>query len=430
MTKYIVQGGHPLFGEVRISGAKNAAVAIIPAALLVDGVCRIENIPQISDVTALLKILEQLGANVRFLNRSSVEIDCRHISTTQVSQELAHKIRASYYLIGALLGRFGEAEVSMPGGCNFGGVRPIDQHVKGFVAMGAEVREGDFICAKAEGGRMKGANIYLDVVSVGATMNIMMAAVLAEGTTVIENAAKEPHIVDLANFLNSMGADVKGAGTDTIRIFGVDKLHGGSYAIIPDQIEAGTYMAAVAACGGQGLVRGIIPKHMDCITAKLQEMGVQVEEQDDTLLVRRSGKLHRANVKTLPYPGFPTDMQPQITVALCLAEGTSMVTEGVWDNRYRYVGELTRMGAQIRVEGRSAVVEGVDHLNAASVQAYDLRAGAAMVIAALAAEGTSEVSNVHYIERGYEDIIEKLRSIGAQIESVECEEVVETRQIG
>ncbi len=430
MTKYIVQGGHPLFGEVRISGAKNAAVAIIPAALLVDGVCRIENIPQISDVTALLKILEQLGANVRFLNRSSVEIDCRHISTTQVSQELAHKIRASYYLIGALLGRFGEAEVSMPGGCNFGGVRPIDQHVKGFVAMGAEVREGDFICAKAEGGRMKGANIYLDVVSVGATMNIMMAAVLAEGTTVIENAAKEPHIVDLANFVNSMGADVKGAGTDTIRIFGVDKLHGGSYAIIPDQIEAGTYMAAVAACGGQVLVRGIIPKHMDCITAKLQEMGVQVEEQDDTLLVRRSGKLHRANVKTLPYPGFPTDMQPQITVALCLAEGTSMVTEGVWDNRYRYVGELTRMGAQIRVEGRSAVVEGVNHLNAASVQAYDLRAGAAMVIAALAAEGTSEVSNVHYIERGYEDIIEKLRSIGAQIESVECEEVVETRQIG
>ncbi len=430
MTKYIVQGGHPLFGEVRISGAKNAAVAIIPAALLVDGVCRIENIPQISDVTALLKILEQLGANVRFLNRSSVEIDCRHISTTQVSQELAHKIRASYYLIGALLGRFGEAEVSMPGGCNFGGVRPIDQHVKGFVAMGAEVREGDFICAKAEGGRMKGANIYLDVVSVGATMNIMMAAALAEGTTVIENAAKEPHIVDLANFLNSMGADIKGAGTDTIRIFGVDKLHGGSYAIIPDQIEAGTYMAAVAACGGQVLVRGIIPKHMDCITAKLQEMGVQVEEQDDTLLVRRSGKLHRANVKTLPYPGFPTDMQPQITVALCLAEGTSMVTEGVWDNRYRYVGELTRMGAQIRVEGRSAVVEGVEHLNAASVQAYDLRAGAAMVIAALAAEGTSEVSNVHYIERGYEDIIEKLRSIGAQIESVECEEVVETRQIG
>ena len=430
MTKYIVQGGQPLFGEVRISGAKNAAVAIIPAALLVDGVCRIENIPQISDVTALLKILEQLGAKIRFLNRSDVEIDCRRITTTQVSQELAHKIRASYYLIGALLGRFGEAEVSMPGGCNFGGVRPIDQHVKGFVAMGAEVREGDFICAKADGGRMKGANVYLDVVSVGATMNIMMAAALAEGTTVIENAAKEPHIVDLANFLNSMGADIKGAGTDTIRIFGVDKLHGGTYTIIPDQIEAGTYMAAVAACGGQVLVRGIIPKHMDCITAKLQEMGVQVEEQDDTLLVRRSGKLHRTNVKTLPYPGFPTDMQPQITVALCLAEGTSMVTEGVWDNRYRYVGELTRMGAQIRVEGRSAVIEGVDHLNAASVQAYDLRAGAAMLIAALAANGVSEVSNVHYIERGYEDVIGKLRGIGAKIDCVECEESVETRQIG
>ena len=430
MTKYIVQGGQPLFGEVRISGAKNAAVAIIPAALLVDGVCRIENIPQISDVTALLKILEQLGAKVRFLNRSDVEIDCRRIATTQVSQELAHKIRASYYLIGALLGRFGEAEVSMPGGCNFGGVRPIDQHVKGFVAMGAEVREGDFICARADGGRMKGANIYLDVVSVGATMNIMMAAALAEGTTVIENAAKEPHIVDLANFLNSMGADIKGAGTDTIRIFGVDRLHGGSYAIIPDQIEAGTYMAAVAACGGQVLVRGIIPKHMDCITAKLQEMGVQVEEQDDTLLVRHAGRLRRTNVKTLPYPGFPTDMQPQITVALCLAEGTSMVTEGVWDNRYRYVGELTRMGAQIRVEGRSAVVEGVERLNAASVQAYDLRAGAAMVIAALAADGVSEVTNVHYIERGYEDIIGKLRGIGAKIESVECEEIVESRQIG
>ena len=430
MTKYIVQGGQPLFGEVRISGAKNAAVAIIPAAILVDGVCRIENIPQISDVTALLKILEQLGAKIRFLNRSDVEIDCRRITTTQVSQELAHKIRASYYLIGALLGRFGEAEVSMPGGCNFGGVRPIDQHVKGFVAMGAEVREGDFICAKADGGRMKGANVYLDVVSVGATMNIMMAAALAEGTTVIENAAKEPHIVDLANFLNSMGADIKGAGTDTIRIFGVDKLHGGTYTIIPDQIEAGTYMAAVAACGGQVLVRGIIPKHMDCITAKLQEMGVQVEEQDDTLLVRRAGKLRRTNVKTLPYPGFPTDMQPQITVALCLAEGTSMVTEGVWDNRYRYVGELTRMGAQIRVEGRSAVIEGVDHLNAASVQAYDLRAGAAMLIAALAANGVSEVSNVHYIERGYEDVIGKLRGIGAKIDCVECEESVETRQIG
>ena len=425
----MIHGGHPLFGEVTISGAKNAAVAIIPAALLVDGTCRIENIPQISDVTLFFSILEELGARIRVLNRHAVEIDCHAIHSTRPSYDLARRIRASYYLLGALLGRFGQATVAMPGGCNFG-VRPIDQHVKGFAAMGAEVREGDFICAKASGDRMKGANVYLDVVSVGATMNIMMAAALADGTTVIENAAKEPHIVDLANFLNSMGANIKGAGTDTIRIFGVDKLHGGTYAIIPDQIEAGTYMAAVAACGGQVLVRGIIPKHMDCITAKLQEMGVQVEEQDDTLLVRRSGKLRRTNVKTLPYPGFPTDMQPQITVALCLAEGTSMVTEGVWDNRYRYVGELTRMGAQIRVEGRSAVIEGVDHLTAASVQAYDLRAGAAMVIAALAAEGTSEVSNVHYIERGYEDIIGKLRNLGAQIDSVECDETVETRQIG
>ena len=426
----MIRGGRELFGEVTVSGAKNAAVAIIPAALLVDGVCRIENIPQISDVTLFFSILEELGAKVRVLNQHAIEIDCHAIHSTRPSYDLARRIRASYYLLGALLGRFGQAEVAMPGGCNFGGVRPIDQHVKGFAAMGAEVREGDFICAKASGDRMKGANVYLDVVSVGATMNIMMAAALADGTTVIENAAKEPHIVDLANFLNSMGANIKGAGTDTIRIFGVDKLHGGTYAIIPDQIEAGTYMAAVAACGGQVLVRGIIPKHMDCITAKLTEMGVTVEEEDDTLLVTRSQPLQRTNVKTQPYPGFPTDMQPQITVALCLAEGTSMVTEGVWDNRYRYVGELTRMGAQIRVEGRSAVIEGVDHLTAASVQAYDLRAGAAMVIAALAAEGTSEVSNVHYIERGYEDIIGKLRNLGAQIDSVECDETVETRQIG
>ena len=430
MTKYIVQGGTPLFGEVHISGAKNAAVAILPAALLVDGVCRIENIPQISDVTVLLKILEQLGAKVRMLNRSDVELDCRHIATTRASQELAHKLRASYYLIGALLGRFGTAEVSMPGGCNFGGTRPIDQHVKGFAAMGAAVREGDYICATAEGGRMKGANIYLDVVSVGATMNIMMAAALADGTTVIENAAKEPHIVDLANFLNSMGADVKGAGTDTIRIAGVDKLHGGTYAIIPDQIEAGTYMAAVAATGGQIRVRGIIPKHMDCITAKLQEMGVEVEEQDDDLIVRRSGALRHTNVKTLPYPGFPTDMQPQITTVLALAGGTSTVTEGVWDSRYRYVGELTRMGAQIRVEGRTAIVEGVDHLTPANIQAYDLRAGAAMLIAALAADGVSEITNVQYIERGYEDIISKLRALGAKIECVEELDEPPTRQIG
>ena len=430
MKKYIVQGGQPLFGEVHISGAKNAAVAILPAALLVDGVCRIENIPQISDVTYLLQILEQLGAQVRLLNAGTVEIDCRHIRTTQVSQELAHKLRASYYFLGALLGRFGRAEVSMPGGCNFGGLRPIDQHVKGFAAMGAEVRQGDFVCAAAEGGRMKGANVYLDVISVGATMNIMMAAVLADGVTTIENAAKEPHIVDLANFLNSMGAEIRGAGTETIRIRGVEALHGGVYAIIPDQIEAGTYMAAVAATGGQVRIRGIIPKHMDCITAKLQEMGVEIAEEDDTLLVRRDGRLSCTNIKTRPYPGFPTDMQPQLTTVLALSDGESVVTEGVWDNRFRYVGELTRMGAQVRVEGRSATIHGVERLTGAVVKADDLRAGAAMVIAALAADGVSEITNVHYIERGYEDIIGKLRAIGADIRCVEEADAVAAARIG
>ena len=413
LTKYIVQGGKPLFGEVEISGAKNAAVAIIPAALLVDGTCRIENIPQISDVTLSLKILEHLGAGIRVINRHTVEIDASRIRSTRTSYELARKMRASYYLIGSLLGRFGQAEVAMPGGCNFG-VRPIDQHVKGFTALGAKVMvEGGFINASTETGRLKGANIYLDVVSVGATMNIMMAAVRAEGNTVIENAAKEPHIVDLANFLNSMGANIRGAGTDTIKIQGVDRLRGGSYAIIPDQIEA------VAACGGQVLVRGIIPKHMDCITAKLVEMGVEVEEREDTLLVRRSGPLQKANVKTMPYPGFPTDMQPQITTVLCLAEGTSLVTESVWNNRYRYVDELKRMGASIQVDDKTAVVEGVDHLTGAPIQACDLRAGAALVIAALAAKGESEISCVQYIERGYEDIVTKLQGLGASIRTVE-----------
>ena len=420
MTKYIVQGGKPLFGEVEISGAKNAAVAIIPAALLVDGVCRIENIPQISDVTMSLKILEQLGAGIRSINPHTVEIDCTHIHTTRTSYELSRKIRASYYLIGALLGRFGQAEVAMPGGCNFGGVRPIDQHVKGFTALGAKVVvESGFIHASANTGRLKGANVYLDVVSVGATMNIMMAAVMAEGNTVIENAAKEPHIVDLANFLNSMGANIRGAGTDTIKIRGVSQLTGGSYAIIPDQIEAGTYMAAVAATGGQVLVKNIIPKHMDCITAKLVEMGVEVQENEDTLLVRRMKRLQKTNIKTLPYPGFPTDMQPQITAALSLAEGTSLVTEGVWSSRYRYVDELKRMGANIQVDDKTAVVEGVDHLTGAPIQAYDLRAGAALVIAALAAQGQSEISNVQYIERGYEDIVSKFRALGADIRAVD-----------
>ena len=415
----MIRGGKPLFGEVEISGAKNAAVAILPAALLVDGVCRIENIPQISDVQLLLKILAELGAGVRAINPHTVEIDCTHIRSTRTSYELARRIRASYYLIGSLLGRFNRAEVAMPGGCNFG-VRPIDQHIKGFTALGADVVvEGGFIHASCQAPRLHGASIYLDMVSVGATMNIMMAAVLAEGNTVIENAAKEPHIVDLANFLNSMGANIRGAGTDTIKIQGVSHLRGGTYAIIPDQIEAGTYMAAVAATGGQILVKNIIPKHMDCITAKLQECGVEVEEREDTLLVRRSEPLHKTNVKTMPYPGFPTDMQPQITTVLSLAEGTSLVTESVWNNRYRYVDELKRMGATIQVDDKTAVVQGVDHLTGAPIQACDLRAGAALVIAALAAHGESEISCVQYIERGYERIVDKLRALGADIRVVE-----------
>ena len=318
-------------------------------------------------------------------------------------------------MIGALLGRFGRAEVTMPGGCNFG-VRPIDQHIKGFAAMGAEVEvEGGFIHARATEGHLHGAQVYLDVVSVGATMNVMLAAVLADGNTVIENAAKEPHIVDLANFLNSMGADIRGAGTDVIKVRGVPQLRGGSYSIIPDQIEAGTYMAAVAATGGEVLIKNIIPKHLDCISAKLIEMGVEIEEQDDNLLVRRTGALKRTNVKTLPYPGFPTDMQPQIVAVLCLAQGTSVVTESVWDNRYRYVDELKRLGAHIQVDGKVAVVEGIDHFDSAPIQACYLRAGAAMVIVALAAHGTTEVSCVNYIERGYEDIVGKLRALGANI---------------
>ena len=427
MNKYMIHGGHPLFGEVTISGAKNAAVAIIPAALLVDGTCRIENIPQISDVTLFFSILEELGARIRVLNRHAVEIDCHAIHSTRPSYDLARRIRASYYLLGALLGRFGQATVAMPGGCNFG-VRPIDQHIKGFTTMGAEVSvEGGFIHTAAKNGRLVGAPVYLDVVSVGATMNIMMAAALAEGTTTIENAAKEPHIVDLANFLNSMGADIKGAGTDSIKIRGVKRLTGGSYGIIPDQIEAGTYMAAVAATGGQLLLKNVIPKHMECISAKLMEMGVSVTEGDDSLLVRRSGPLTKTNVKTLPYPGFPTDMQPQITAVLALAEGTSLVTEGVYGaNRFKYVDELKRLGAHIQVDGKVAVVEGVKQLVGAPIQACDLRAGAALVIAGLAAQGTTELSHINYIERGYEDLVGKLRAVGADISLVDVPDEADT----
>ena len=419
LKKYVIHGGRPLYGKVNISGAKNAAVGIIPAALLVDGVCRIENIPQISDVTLMLNMLQELGATVKTVDRTTVDVDCSRIRNRQVPYESGRKIRASYYLIGALLGRFGWAEVPLPGGCDFGG-RPIDQHIKGMRAMGAEVdiRNG-YVYAKTESGRLKGSQIYLDVVTVGATMNIMLAATLAEGMTVIENAAKEPHIVDLANFLNSMGADIMGAGTDVIKIRGVERLRGGEYSIIPDQIEAGTYMAAVAAAGGEVRVCSIIPKHMECITAKLVEMGVEVEEDGDSLIVRRHEALQRTNVKTMPYPGFPTDMQPQIAAVLCLAQGTSILTEGVWDNRYRYTNEFRRMGAKIQVDGKIAIIEGVDKMTGAPVEACDLRAGAAMVIAGLAASGTTEVSNIKHIERGYEDIVGKLSGIGADIRVVE-----------
>jgi UDP-N-acetylglucosamine 1-carboxyvinyltransferase len=420
LFKYIVRGGRELSGIIEISGAKNAAVGMIPAAILVDGVCRIENIPQISDTNIQLGILNTLGASVKMVNPHTMDIDCTGIRTPVADFDMMQKLRASYYLIGALLGKFGEAVVAMPGGCNFGGVRPIDQHVKGFEAMGAtvEVKNG-LVYAKAEGNRLHGANIYLDVVSVGATINLMLAAVLAKGRTVIENAAREPHIVDVANFLNSMGADVRGAGTNVIKIRGVERLTGGFYSIIPDQIEAGTYMAAVAGTGGELIIRNVIPKHLNCISVKLEEMGVEVEEGEDEVLVRRHGPLRRTNVKTQPYPGFPTDMQPQLTTVLAIAKGTSRVVEGVWDSRYKYVDELTKMGANIRVDGRTAYVEGVQKLTGAHVKACDLRAGAAMVIAGLCAEGVTEIEGVEYVERGYEELIKKLRSVGADIECVE-----------
>ncbi len=422
MIKYVINGGNPLYGEVTISGAKNAAVAIIPAALLVDGECRIENIPQISDVTLLLKILDQHGADIKTVNRNTMDVNCSSISKIGTAFELMRQIRASYYLVGAMLGRFGKAEVSMPGGCDLG-VRPIDQHIKGFSAMGAEVEiKNGIICANVPSGRLHGAEIYLDVVSVGATINIMLAAVLAEGQTIIENAAREPHIVDVANFLNSMGADVRGAGTNVIKIRGVDKMSGGFYSIIPDQIEAGTYLAAVAAAGGEVLVKNIIPKHLDCITAKLIEMGVSIEDREDSILISRKAPLKKANVKTMPYPGFPTDMQPQVAVGLCLARGISVVTEGIWDNRYRYVDELRRMGANIQVDGKIAVIEGVQGLTGAPVKACDLRAGAAMVIAGLCAVGQTEVEDVYHIERGYENLVGKLKEIGADIRSVRVTE--------
>ncbi len=416
MDKYIINGGKPLHGEVTISGAKNAAVAVIPAAILCDEPCRIENIPNISDVTLIANILKNMGAQVKRVNKHTLDIDARPINTFCAVDDSVRGMRASYYLIGALLGRFHNAKVALPGGCNFG-IRPIDQHLKGFTALGAccELINGGIVEAKSDT-RLHGANVYFDTVSVGYTMNIMLAAVKAEGQTVIENAAKEPHIVDLANFLNSMGANIRGAGTDVIKIRGVDYLHGITYSIIPDQIEAGTYMAAAVATRGSLLVKNVTPKHLDSITAKLSDIGVEIEEYDEAVRIDASkAPLKCSNIKTMPHPGFPTDCQPQFVAMLSTLEGTSIVTENVWDNRFQYVRELLLMGAKISVEGRVAVVEGVKELHGAPVKATDLRAGAALIIAGLVASGVTEIGSINYIERGYEEIIDKFRSLGADI---------------
>lgn len=419
MTQYVIEGGKPLNGTVTISGAKNAAVAILPATLLVNGTCRIENVPNISDVRLLLEILNSMGAEIRRLSPNTIEICCRNVRESEASDALVRRIRASYYLIGAQLGRFGHAKVALPGGCNFG-PRPIDQHIKGFEAIGAEIElQNGYVCASVGEAGLTGGRVNLDVVSVGATMNILIGATLANGTTIIENAAKEPHIVDMANFLNAMGAKISGAGTDVIKIRGVKALRGGSYSIIPDQIEAGTYMAAVAAAGGNVLVQNVIPKHMDTISAKLREMGAKVTEYDDAIRVQRTGVLRRANVKTLPYPGFPTDMQPQIAVCMALASGVSTIRESIYDTRFAYCAELNRMGAAIKVETKTATITGVDQLHGCTVHACDLRAGAAMVIAGLAADGTTVIEEAEFIERGYESLIGKLQGIGATIKRIE-----------
>ena len=420
MEQFIMKGGNPLVGEVTIGGAKNAALGILAASIMTDEDVVIENLPDVRDINVLLEAISKIGAHVERIDRHTAKINAKHIREVSVDDDYIRKIRASYYFIGALLGKYKSAEVPLPGGCNIGS-RPIDQHIKGFRALGAEVTiERGAVLAHAID--LVASHIYLDVVSVGATINIMMAATLAEGETIIENAAKEPHVVDVANFLNSMGANIKGAGTDIIRIRGVRKLHGTEYSIIPDQIEAGTYMAAVAACGGEVKICNIIPKHMDCISAKMCEMGVDIQEVDDSLLVSRIGPLIRTNIKALPYPGFPTDMQPQMAAALCLAQGTSIITDSVWSSRFRYTDEFKRMGAQIQVDGNLAIIEGVDRLTGAQLEACDLRAGAAMLIAALAARGISEITNVQYIERGYEDVIGKIRAIGGRIRAVEIPE--------
>lgn len=416
LEKFVINGGKPLKGEVRISGAKNAAVAILPAVLLSDEPCVIENLPNISDVATILKAMHALGAHIKPINKSTVEIDPRHVNSFVVSKKMAEGMRASSYFLGALLGRMNRARVAPPGGCNFG-VRPIDQHIKGFEALGAKMTiENGMVEAKAK--KLTGCSVYLDVVSVGATINIMLAAAKAAGLTVIENAAREPHIVDLANFLNSMGANIMGAGTGVIKIHGVRRLSGTSYSIIPDQIEAGTYMAAAVAAKGDILVTNVTPKHLESIIAKLAEAGAKITEYDEAVRVQMSGRPHKCNVKTMPHPGFPTDMQPQMATVLSIADGTSIVTEGVWDSRFRYVDQLTLMGADIQVDGKMAVITGVKSLNAAPVRAVDLRAGAAMIIAGLAADGTTEIEEIDHIDRGYEDVVEKFSALGADIKRV------------
>lgn len=419
MEQYAIKGGNPLVGEVEIGGAKNAALPIIAASVMTDETVHIDNVPDVRDTNVLLKSMQSLGVLVNRENRHKYTVNAAHIHSLIVDDDNIRKIRASYYLIGALLGKYKRAEVALPGGCNIGS-RGIDQHLKGFRALGAEVEiKHGLIRARAD--KLVGSHIYMDIVSVGATINVMMAATMAEGTTIIENAAKEPHVVDLANFLNSMGANIKGAGTDVIRIKGVQKLHGTDYTIIPDQIEAGTFMFAAAITKGDVTVKNVIPKHLESISAKLLEIGCELEESDDAVRVVSSKPLRHTQVKTLPYPGFPTDMQPQIAVALALSQGTSIVTESIFDNRFKYVDELTRMGANIKVEGNTAIINGVAKYTGAGVAAPDLRAGAALVMACLAAEGFSTVEEIQYIERGYEDFCLKLQSLGAQIEKVNSE---------
>ena len=423
MEQYVIKGGNPLVGEVKIGGAKNAALAILAAAIMTDETVYIDNLPDVRDINVLLQAIEGIGAVVERIDRHTVKINGSMIRDVNIEYEYIKKIRASYYLLGALLGKYKKAEVALPGGCNIGS-RPIDKHIKGFRALGAEVRiEHGLIITEAE--ELKGSHIYLDVVTVGATINIMMVAALAKGNTIIENAAKEPHVVDVANFLNSMGANIKGAGTDVIRIKGVEKLHKTEYSIIPDQIEAGTFMFAAAATKGDVTVKNVIPKHLEATTAKLLEIGCEVEEFDDAVRVVASKPLQHTHVKTLPYPGYPTDMQPQIAVTLGLSQGTSIVTESIFENRFKYVDELARMGGDIKVEGNTAIINGVSKYTGARVSAPDLRAGAALVIAGLAAEGITVVDDIVYIQRGYECFEEKLRGLGAQIQKVNNESEIQ-----